>query len=422
MSEHSELFEAYFDMVEPSSESPFIYHRWTLISAISSLLGRNVYLQFGFEMLYPNMYVCLIGDAGSRKSSAISLARKVLAQSGYKKFARERTSKEKFLADLSSGFDNVSKSKSGEEIEEILDKSMADPDEVLVSAGELEDFLGSGDTGFISLLTNLWDNLDEYSHGKMTGKDIYVNKPTVNLMGGCTPVTFNTVFPPEVIGQGMLSRLLLVYGGGRRCRITFPPPPNPEHWATIVDMLKAISKIRGQFTPSKQALKMFDDIYMSGYSVADARLESYNGRRHNHLYKLCMVIAASNLRTTIEDTDVVYANSILAYAETLMPRALGQFGRSDNSQQTEMVHRLIESAGDTGIQLYKVFPSVSNEFNNERDFFQVVHKLKSAKKVEVVPGTDRIRTVGQQKVVKVPHTDFNLLREYRDSKNKPVNK
>lgn len=414
MSEHSELFEAYFEMVEPSSESPFIYHRWTLISAISALLGRNVYLQFGFEMLHPNMYVCLIGNAGSRKSSAISLGRKLLAQAGYKKFARERTSKEKFLADLSQGFDNVSKSKGDTEVEQILDKSMSDPDEVLVSAGELEDFLGSGDVGFISLLTNLWDNLDEYSHGKMTGKDIFVNKPTVNMLGGCTPTTFNTVFPPEVIGQGMLSRLLLVYGGGSRTRITFPPPPNPEHYSLIVDMLKRIGKLRGEVKPDKRALQLFDDIYMSEYALPDSRLESYNGRRHNHLYKLCMVMAASDLRTVITENDVIYANTILSHAEELMPKALGQFGRSDNSQQAELVLNTIESFGDKGIDLLRVFSKVSSEFNDMKAYHQVVQKLKQAGKLEATAGS-KVRAVSKNVDTKIPHVKPHWLRE-RDYK------
>jgi hypothetical protein len=419
MAKMENIFEDYFDMVEPSSESPFIYHRWALLSGIGAMLGRQASLQFGFDTLYPNQYVCLMGTAGSRKSSSISVIRKLLEQSGYRKFSRERTSKEKFLADLGKGFDLISEQGGDDEVEQLLDISLADPSEALICAGELEDFLGSGDTGFISLLTNLWDNLDKYEHSKMTGKDIFVPKPTVSMIGGCTPTTFANVFPPEIMGQGMLSRMLLIYGGGARTRITKPPAPNPELWEAIVMQLKATRElVKGEFTVNETAEKIWDDIYKHDMGHQDRRLESYWSRRHNHYYKLCMIIAAADQRTEINEEDAVYANSVLHHAEQLMPKALGEFGRSDNSQQTDYAYSVIKKYPKTGIKLQDLFRITSTEFRDMKELGVVVQKLRSAGKI-TASSHGTLIPLKEQEDADLPHVDFSLLRETNYKSEKP---
>ena len=425
------IFDAYFDLVEDSSESPFLYHRWNLISAVASLLGRQTYMQFGFETIYPNMYVCLLGGAGTRKSSSINIARKVLAATGYNKFARERSSKEKFIKDLSEGFDKLNGSIAGDTSNDLLDSPLDEivpfdekpPSEVFICAGELEDFLGNGDTAFISLLTTMWDNLPHYSHGKMTSKDLLIKEPTVNLLGGCTPVTFATVFPPEVIGQGMLSRLILVYGGGIRKKITIPKPPDAELLKFFEDHMAAIAaQVRGEMTYTEDAFKCIDSIYQKGITVNDVRLESYNNRRLTHLLKLCMVLAALELQTEITKEIVIEANSILHYTEQLMPKALGEFGKAQSSDKASIIlsalQQSVESTGK-GLTLEKLFTVVSTHFDRkDKDFAEVLIKLKQTGKIVVgSPTTGELVPNQHSTTSTMPYINFNLLREYRDERN-----
>lgn len=430
--ESSTIFDAYFQLVENSSESPFLYHRWNLISAVASLLGRNVYMQFGFDTIYPNMYVCLMGNAGTRKSSSIKVARDVLAATGYNKFARERSSKEKFIKDLATGFDVINGALTGTAVETEMNKPIDDlvpfeerePSEVFICAGELEDFLGNGDTAFISLLTNMWDNLPHYSHGKMTSADLLIKEPTVSLLGGCTPVTFNTVFPPEVIGQGMLSRLLLVYGAGARKRITIPEQPDAELLEFFQSHLAAIKQqVRGPVTYTDGAYEVIDTIYQSGVALPDARLESYNNRRLTHLLKLCIVLAALDLSTEITKEIAIEANSILHYTEKLMPKALGEFGKSANSDKVGVVLDYLNEyckADPKGITPEKLFKNVSTHFDRmDKDFAEVVAKLKQSDKIDIDVRTSRIKPKeGSNEKTHMPFVNLNLLREYRDDRRK----
>ena len=82
------------------SESPAVYHRWTALSILGALLGRNVYLPFGNSEIYPNMYVMLMGSAGARKGTAINPGRKLLRAAGYNTFAADAVSKEMLVEDM----------------------------------------------------------------------------------------------------------------------------------------------------------------------------------------------------------------------------------------------------------------------------------------------------------------------------------
>lgn len=437
-SQPDDLFDAYFSLVEASSESPLIYHRWTLISAVAALLGRQVWLPLGMDVIYPNMYICLMGSAGSRKSSAINVTKKLLTSVGYSTFAREKSSSQKFIKDLGDGFSsyNIKGKKPTSNIEELeseLEEMMIGEDveddstsEVYITAGELEDFLGQNDGQFISLLTNLWDNLDSYSHGKMTSEDIYINKPTINMIGGTTPTTFATVFPPEVIGQGMLSRMLLIYGGGARCRITIPPPPDPEVLLFFSKHLAEIKEqVQGAFTFTRDddegignptAYSIWDTIYQEGIDLQDSRLESYLNRRHIHYYKLCMVLAACELTTVITADIAIKANSILHYTELLMPKALGEFGKSKKGDISQVIVECLEKHPE-GLKNTDIFPLVSKDFESMKEFSEVLMKLLKSNVVELT-NSKALKLVGKQTVKSVPYVNFNLLREYRDSPEK----
>lgn len=429
-----DLFDAYFSLVENSSESPLIYHRWTLISAVAALLGRNAKLPFGHDTIYPNMYVCLMGSAGSRKSSAINITKKLLTGAGYNTFAREKSSNQKFIKDLGEGFEQLVKRPKPKNAIETFDEELLElevengyeendekPSEVYITAGELEDFLGQNDGQFISLLTNLWDNLDTYSHGKITGDDIFINEPTVNMIGGTTPVTFSTVFPPEVIGQGMLSRLLLVYGGGARCKITMPPPPDPAILADFVELLQGIKDtIKGNFTITPEAYQIWDDIYQTGIDLQDNRLESYLNRRHVHYYKLCMVLAACELSMEITAEIAIKANTILHWTECLMPKALGEFGKSKKSELSQVIIDELSREGRVGLSTKELLIRVSKDFEDNREFATVLSKLKETGVIEIqhrgANGELGYLVMAQaRELAPVPHVNFELLREFRDS-------
>ena len=61
-----------------NTEPPAMFHLWTAISVISSVLQRKCYFPWGTLTFYPNMYVVLVGPPAARKGTAMNIGKKIL--------------------------------------------------------------------------------------------------------------------------------------------------------------------------------------------------------------------------------------------------------------------------------------------------------------------------------------------------------
>jgi len=62
------------------NECPEMFHVWAGYVCLSAAVSRRVWLSFGDEVIYPNIYVMLVGDAGNGKSIALRKAKRVIAE------------------------------------------------------------------------------------------------------------------------------------------------------------------------------------------------------------------------------------------------------------------------------------------------------------------------------------------------------
>lgn len=373
----TDFFTEYMDFIQlDQQESPAIYHRWTLASIIGSLLGRQFYLKFGPAYIYPNQFIMLMGTPGTRKGAAMNIGRDLLKKLGYTRFAASRTSPERFLIDMRQT--DVSMENNLEEL--VLES----PAESYIFAGEFVDFISPKDIGFINLLTNLWDNLDEYRHPKIQGKSVEVYKPTVNLFGGSTPQTFSIAFPPEIIGTGFTARLLLIHSEPTGKQVAWPACLDPMAQEQMVCHLRTISEqITGEANFNAEAKTLAAEIYKNEIHIDDSRFAFYQQRRHTHLLKLGLVIAAANLSTTVKPEHILMANTMLASAEKRMPQALGEFGKS---RYAETANEILQWMGKRTrpVNVNEIFKAVSRSVKNLPELQEIIQNLKVAEKIQVM--------------------------------------
>lgn len=370
-----DFFERYLEYAGVgTSEAPTIFHRWSIVSAIGALLGRQIYLPFGHSKIYPNQYIMIMGSPGSRKSTAMGVAKGLLAEAGYKRFGPDKTSKERFLMEMKQYEDSY-------DIEELEALTLDEPAEVYVVASEFTDFVGSNNMEFITMLTNLWDNPSEYKNPKIHGASVIVHEPTVNIIGGNTTQGFALAFPPESLGNGFLSRVIFVYGEPNGIKIAWPKPSDPLIGAELVTRLKEVSKtVKGEVTLGPGVVELGDRIYKEFRDIDDARFKHYSTRRFTHLLKLSMIIAATRISTQIEKEDMLKANTLLHHTESNMPKALGEFGKSKYSDVTNQVlDHLNHSSIPVGINdLWKI---VSKDLPKLQDLVEIMKNLQTADKV-----------------------------------------
>lgn len=369
------------------TEAPIFYHRWSALSMIGAYLGRQYSFSLGHFEIYSNMYTMLIGDPGTRKSTAIKIAKKILIGAGYATISADKSSKEKFLLDL-AGEDAGTEGKS---VDDILDQNLWGKDseedaEMYIACDEFNDFIGLGNMEFISLLGTMWDYNGDYKNRIKTGKSVTIHNPTVSILGGNTPTSFANAFPPETLGQGFFSRLLLIYGESTGKKIPFPVMPSVSETSNITKELQKIKLTsRGQAKLNPVAKDLLAKIYHTTHAMDDARFISYSNRRFTHLLKLCLVVSAADYCTSIEERHVVEANTLLTHTEHLMPKALGQFGKARNSDVT---HKIMTILSDTlvPLQVKDIWKHVHNDMDKLNDLVDMLRSLLAADKIFNVQG------------------------------------
>lgn len=380
MADILDTYLAFTDGTEP----PIEFHRWSFISCVAAALGRNVWVRHGHSLIYPNMFALLVGVPGTRKSTAIKSASALLRESGYTKYAFTKTSREKFLLDFEEGFEyflhDGSKSKADRFLEALGSPVKRENSEAFICADEFADFIGVGNFNFVSTLTTLWDNLPEYSERLKNSKSVRIDKPVVNMLGGMTPTSLAQCMPASVVGQGFMSRIILVFGQPPHRKITWPEPPNKALQDIITQFFAELSKLNGEFVFSQEAKVLTDQIYQSWENLSDIRLQYYGARRLTHLMKLCIVCAAMNLQKEITVSIVEQANTILTNTENSMHNALGEFGDARSSSVTQKVMETLINA-PTPLLVEDVWKAVSTDIERYTNFLEILSNLRRANKI-----------------------------------------
>lgn len=416
MASQISVFDLYFEYVK-DTEPPDIYHRWCLISIMGALLGRQMWIPFGQFRVFPNQFIMLIGDPGARKSTAIKLSKKLLSSTGYDKFSAEKTSKEKFLLDLEGETPDEGEVVKSNVMENLFagDVASRDPRETFILADEFNDFMRCGDLEFHSMLGTLWDWDDDsnpYKHRLKNSKSVAIFQPTISLLAGNTHAGFSEMFPPQAIGQGFISRMLLIYSDPSDKKFAFPPAPSESLKRQLSDRLTAIRhQMIGPVTIDRRATEVLSVLYNTYDGFEDIRFSTYFTRRYTHLLKLCLICAAARLSKTIEEKDVLLANSILSYAEHYMPKALGEFGKAKNADVANKILQVL-SKSQTPLDVADIWKHVSTDLERQEDLLKILGGLNTANKIQWC-ADPRGYLVVRRRLSRQLYVDFSLLKEYK---------
>lgn len=375
-------FLDYYLEYTADTEATATFHRWSAIVGIGAMLERNVWIQHGATQHFPNHYAMLLGESGSRKSAAIKGFVRILRQSGYDTIAAEKTTKEKFSQDLAER--HHTEDNEDELLWGSADKSAITP--ILIANDEANDFFGINNIEFLSLLGSWWDYNGVYELRYKMSKSEAIPNPTPSILVGNTPTNFSLAFPPTIIGQGFFSRILLIHGERTRPKITWPTPPDPGHTAELVKMLGGMrSNMMGELTPTPGAIKLVDAIYHQPDMIADERFASYFNRRLTHLLKLSLVVAACKGEKEINEKTILQANSYLTYIQNLMPKALGEYGRSADAPIVQRIMNVVNGSPEP-LTTKSIVKQIVNDIPDMGMIRRVLEKLVAADKLQCTAG------------------------------------
>lgn len=407
------------------TESHKVYHRWSAIIGIGASLGRHSYISFGHNKIYANFYGMLLGEPGARKSTAIKLVKKLLSASGYDTFSADRSSREKFLLDLGGGDEEevlAGRAKNGSDVTDMQlwgSTLTGQPKECFIVADEFNEFVSAGNVDFYTTLGNLWDWDNEekpYEDKVKNSKSVSIFQPTVSLLGGNTQENFARAFPPEILGHGFLSRLLLIHGIPSGRKIAFPKPPAEEATTAIIKgfsrMQKTAAGRNGELLVTEEAKELLEKIYIGHKEIEDPRFKGYNTRRYTHLLKLCIITAAAMSSNQLSVDVVIYANTMLSAIEAKMPDAIGEFGKNKNSDVAHKIVTMLRSASKP-VSAKQLWAVVVKDLDKMHNLSEILNNLKAADRIQYVqlPGGRGGWLPKKEASGEVAYVDWSLLSE-----------
>ena len=329
---HNETIKKYLKLVS-QTEPPVLHHIWSLVAMMSANLGRRCYFEFGPMPILPNQYILLVGDPGVRKSTAMSLAKKMIKGNQGVRLAPDDTGGQRqglIAAMMDNQDDDIGKMLEGlEGVDSEISVASLDIEDrhtLFCYASEFASFIGQGSYEMVTFLTKMWDGEDH--NYTLKNSKCLLEKPLLNLLGGTTPTALASSLPMEVVGQGFLSRVVLVYAESA-IKIPRPQPLDEQGLSEIRKIFDHVqTNLRGAFKETQKARELLDSLYLKQNKIEDTRFVYYLTRRHTHLIKLVMAMAALRGSQEIIVEDVEDAQALLSLTEESMPSALGEFGLS----------------------------------------------------------------------------------------------
>ncbi len=329
------------------SESPEQFHLWTGLSIIASTVRRNVYLNQGTHILFPNMYVILIGPPGRvRKSTSIRLGRHLLLGVEGIHFGADSLTREELirsLAKISAGAKQAA---------------------MTIHSTELSSLIEPSGIKMIQFLTDIFDGDYKWRYStKHQGKDV-INNPILNILAATTPTWIADGLPADVIGHGFTSRVLFVYGADRRFLRPFPGQLNAELANDLKADLDHISRIEGDFKWGEGSKACYKEIYeeIDREIPKDYRIEGFHNRKDIYTLKVAMLLSiARSDDLVMYPGDITTAYAALSDIEQSMHKTFSAVGKYDHAADTERLLAAIRETGELDSEeIHQRFYAVGN--------------------------------------------------------------
>src|SRR5271157_20099 len=265
------------------NEAPEKFFYWAAMSAISAVTKKQVFLNRYQYKLYPNIYVLIMGESGIKKGLPIHVAKTVVEKVNNTRVISGRKSIQKAIRDMGMAYTTA-------------DGKIIHEAQGFLVTGEFAAFLVQ-DRDALTILTDLYDT-DKHPEFwenslKSTGID-RLKKPCLTLLGATNEEHFNDAVPQNAIGGGFIARTFVALGTERGIlnSLTNPPKALPDI-DSLVDYLREISKVSGEFKYTTEGKKLYDSWYYEFYTKKYHDPTGTLNRLGDQILKAAMLISLS---------------------------------------------------------------------------------------------------------------------------------
>ena len=370
-----------------TQETPLAYDFWGGIFALSSVIGRGVYVSRPRAPVYLNLFCIFVAESGTtRKSSAVREA---------VRFVRPLTNEENYLVEAKT---------TPEALENILQKQSKEfeKSQATIAISELVTFLGKEkyNEQMPTLLTDLYDCPELRSGGGTIAAGPRVLKNVfVSFLSASTPAWLLRAVNPDVIEGGFTSRVCFIVAEEPKQLAAWPVEPDADLSVRVGQQLRAIAS-KSREVPSIHisagALKAFTKWYKSRTIHRDPFRASFQSREDAHALRLAAFLCINDDTWEIQLTHILSAIKIIT---EVREDGAGIFeGTGSNSRMVVGIDKIrdkILAAGLNGLQQRELTKAVQPYMNAKylNACLDVMHDLGMVQKFEVNLGKGRPSTI-----------------------------
>ena len=342
-----------------TSECPDVFNYWAGLWALSAAVGRKAWMRFRYGYVYTNLWIVLIGEAGTFKSTACILATKMIEGIEHVKIGPNMTTIEaliKFMPLTEEAF--VYKG------EELTHQSLA------ITVPEWTTLTGEKELAKCNILCDLYDAGDRWKKWTVTQGCPDLKNILVTQLAGSTPEQITKCLPTSAIGTGFTSRHIFIGGDPKMAEedLNFLAEPTNE-WDEMGEKLKddlfdISKKIVGRFRRSPEADTWLNKWYFKNKQgesriIDDVNFNGYYNRKPRFVLQIAMMLSASRGNSMlVEMEDCKKALQLLDRAEFRMPEAFSGFGLNPVAPAVDAIQRVFRKYGTKEMKVIKISQSI----------------------------------------------------------------
>lgn len=279
-------------------ESPLSYWVWSGLTAISAV-SKKLYINRGDAyMLYPNIYVLLLGKSAIRKGPPVALAKRLVKAVGNTRIVSG-------TATIQAIIEYAAKAVTLETGGMLKDGSC------FIVSGEASNSV-SFDPLAQTTLVELYDTsyVDDWEKMTISGGTKQIKNPYFVMLGASAQSHLTEFIQERSVEGGYIGRTMLVEERKRhRLNSLTTKMKKPIDKLMLVTYLKEIATLEGEMTVLPEANEEFD-LWYGPYNEAIERDEIVDitgvaGRMGDHVWKLAMLWSLSYRLTKVIDADDV---------------------------------------------------------------------------------------------------------------------
>lgn len=368
-------------------ESPDGFHFWTGVGTIAGALRRKVWIPMLDFTWTPNFYIVLVGPPGvAAKSTSMRVGMQLLRRVDGVFFGPSSATWHGLGEVLQNAQEHVTWDGQAEPLVQSC---------ITLAVSELGTFLRTDDGEMLDNLTDWWDSAENIWHRKTkSAGDTVIHNPWINMIACTTPAWLKANFPDVMIGGGLTSRMVFVYGAQKRQLVAYPTErvqsdSHTREAELLARDLQDIGAIAGPYTLDRAAIAYGTNWYEQHWRGPRAdhlkgdRFGGYIARKQTHIHKLAMVLAAAQRsERIITENDLRQALAIIDDTEQHLAIVFESVGADDKARPNTEVLDLIRS--HTAIPYQKLWQLCFNRMPN-KDFIAAITGILEAghAKVEV---------------------------------------